>query len=416
MTTIGRKYSYLIVGLVLAYVCTLSAVVPWTGDDIKYMFSFADDGLITSVKDAWTSQIAHWQTVNGRFVAHFLIQLTLALTGRAVFVIINALAYIILILLVLKICGRDFKDWKSTLAVSILILLALPTKFVPTCQIGYIWMFDIVLFFLVKWDCVVIKKGSASNWELIYLVPLSFLAGFSQEAIVLGIGVALAIYSIQNLSKLGAFGWAMLISFGAGAALLCLSPGNFARTAEEHGGMGNLGEMAVRIVKFFLYQRVSYIMLLLVVYLKFKLKLNIKDLYKASPFLWNAWITLIIFNLAVGVFGNRQLFGAEIIAVIITLKLFSNCLPDGLKTAQTIVACCLFGLLSFNVYSAFHARNIYQTIVTEFEKSEDGSVNCPLGFFDRHFRESGPADAWSWYVTETVKMKSHLHTSPTTHE
>jgi len=396
--------SHIILGILLFYVCLLSAIVPWTGDDIKYLFSFADGTVISSLEDAWVSQLAHWQIANGRFLAHFLVQVILGITGRTVFVVLNGLAYVALISLVLNLSGRSFKDLKSTLAVCVLVLLAMPTKYVPTCQVGYVWMFDIVLFFVVKWKRIVMEKNGVSRLNLLWLIPLAFLAGFSQEAIVIGVGFALLVYSVKNIKTLDVFGWSMLASFGIGAMLLCLSPGNFGRAAEVHGEIVGLDARALSVVKFLLYQRVSYVMLLLVIYLVVKHKVKFIDICKCAPLLWQAWAILLIFNLLIGVFGNRQLFGAEIIAVIITMKLISGFLPKGLMIPQVMVSVATFALLSFNVYSAFHARRVYDTIVEEYHNSSDGTVSHRLGFFDRHYRESGPADAWSWFVTSTVDM------------
>ena len=400
--------SLLSVGLLLVYVSIMSAVVPWTGDDITYLFSFADGTPISSFGDIWYSQIAHWHSMNGRFLAHFIVQTVLAFVGRAGFIVLNDCAYVALVFLVLKLGRRDFDDWKSVAVVCALILLALPTKFVPTCQIGYIWMFDLVLFFVLEWEKTVIDSNDSSKWNLLWLIPLSFLAGTSQEAIVIGVGFALAVYALGNMRRLGVSGWLMFLSFGIGAMLLCLSPANFQRTVQEHGSIGNLGETATIVVKFFLYQRASYFLLFVVVYLLVTGKTNIRDIYNIFPFLWNSWASLLLFNIVIGVFGNRQLFGAEIIAVIILLRTMSAYVPKCSKLPQTIVICLVTLLVSVNAASAFHSKKLYKDIVSEYENSVDGTVQCKLDFFDRHYRESGPSDAWSWYVISSVDRLLHI--------
>jgi len=412
MSKLVGKLSYLFIAILLIYVSTLSAIVPWTGDDITYLFSFSDGQVISSLQDAWNSQIVHWHQVNGRFTAHFLVQIFIALIGRTGFVAVNACAYLALIALILKLTGRDIRDWKSTLAVCVLVLLALPTKFVPTCQIGYIWMFDIVLFFIHQWNKIVVQKQDVSKWNLLWLIPLAFFAGLSNEAIVIGVSVALIIYSLKHIKNLGLYGWVLPIAFGIGAMLMCFSPANFGRTAEEHSAIGGLSEMTMGFVKFFLYQRVSYILVLFVIYLMVVKKIKFLDIYKSSSFFWNAWFTLVLFNVAIGVFGNRQLFGAELMAVILVLQLLSSFLPNGNKLPQTVITSLVVLLMVFNTYSAVRAKELYEEIVSEYETSSDGSVNCKLGFFDRHYRESGPSDAWSWYVTSTVDKYLHLNGAP----
>lgn len=408
----GYFPSILITGLLLLYVSVLAAVVPWTGDDVTYLFSFADGSPIDSLKGVFASQVAHWHCMNGRFLAHFLVQTFLVFVGRAGFVILNGLAYIVLLLLLLRLCGRPFRDWKSTLAVSVLIILAMPTKFVPTCQIGYVWMFDLALLFVAKWMDIVRDGKRPSEWNLAWLVPLSFLAGAGQEAIVIGIAAALMIYSLCHIRDLGIFGWGMLIAFGLGAMSLCLSPANFGRTADVHGTVGGMSGIGVRMIKFFLYQRVSYILLALVVWLKIARKISLASLYRSAPFFWNAWCVLILFNLAIGVFGNRQLFGAEIMAVILLLKIIDGYARRESRLPGILVCAVVAGLVTVNTVAAFHSRTLYRTILTEYESSPDGAVTCELGFFDRHFRESGPCDAWSWYVTGSVDKFLHLEGAP----
>lgn len=408
----GYFPSILITGLLLLYVSVLAAVVPWTGDDVTYLFNFADGSPISSLRDVLASQVAHWHCMNGRFLAHSLVQTVLVFVGRAGFVILNGLAYIVLLLLLLRLCGRRFRDWKSTLAVSVLIILAMPTKFVPTCQIGYVWMFDLALLFVAKWMDIVRDGKRPSEWNLAWLVPLSFLAGAGQEAIVIGIAAALIACSLMHIRSLGVLGWSMLVAFGLGAMFLCLSPANFGRTADAHGTVGGLSGFAVSTIKFFLYQRVSYILLALVVYLKFVRKVSLSSLYRISPFFWNAWGVLVAFNLIIGVFGNRQLFGAEIMAVILLLDIIGAYGTPGFKLPGMLAGAAVAGLVTVNTVAAFHSRTLYRTILTEYESSPDGAVTCELGFFDRHFRESGPCDAWSWYVTGSVDKFLHLEGAP----
>lgn len=71
----------------------------WTdliADDYRYCFSYADDTRIESVAQIFPSMAAHRQSMNGRVVPHFLVQLFLLLP-KGVFDVVNALFFVLLI-------------------------------------------------------------------------------------------------------------------------------------------------------------------------------------------------------------------------------------------------------------------------------------------------------------------------------
>jgi len=71
----------------------------WTdliADDYRYCFSYADDTRIESVAQIFPSMSAHRQSMNGRVVPHFLVQLFLLLP-KGIFDAVNALFFVLLI-------------------------------------------------------------------------------------------------------------------------------------------------------------------------------------------------------------------------------------------------------------------------------------------------------------------------------
>ena len=71
----------------------------WTdliADDYRYCFSYLDDTRIESVAQIFPSMAAHRQTMNGRVVPHFLVQLFLMLP-KGVFDVVNALFFALLV-------------------------------------------------------------------------------------------------------------------------------------------------------------------------------------------------------------------------------------------------------------------------------------------------------------------------------
>ena len=77
----------------------LSFLTPMIADDYNYCFSFADGRRISSVGAIIESMIAHRRAVNGRIVAHSLVQLFLMLP-KAVFNVANGLAAAVFVFLI----------------------------------------------------------------------------------------------------------------------------------------------------------------------------------------------------------------------------------------------------------------------------------------------------------------------------
>ena len=69
-----ERYGFIISVLLLCtFVYVLSINALWLGDDITYGYHIATGEEISSVVDAFTSQVRHYEVMNGRFPAHFLV-------------------------------------------------------------------------------------------------------------------------------------------------------------------------------------------------------------------------------------------------------------------------------------------------------------------------------------------------------
>ena len=93
-----------------------------------------------------------------------------------------------------------------------LIFIGFRTKFTPTCQIGYPWMFALVTGYLL-----VLRKFSKeqqSPWKmynLIWAIPFAIIAGWSQEALVIGVSAALGLMVLLNIKKVTLPQWVLLV-------------------------------------------------------------------------------------------------------------------------------------------------------------------------------------------------------------
>ena len=118
-----------------AVVAWLSAGVLWLGDDVDYGFFIVDSiwnshGSIDSVAEFFQSQANHYINVNGRFVAHALVQLFCAVLGQKVFAVCNGLVYCLFVMLLLKVAGVGLRrQMRSPAAVA-------AGRKPPTCAIS----------------------------------------------------------------------------------------------------------------------------------------------------------------------------------------------------------------------------------------------------------------------------------------
>lgn len=200
-TRIKIALSFSVIAIVAIIIYFFSANVPWVCDDIRYQFNLAADSdiqRINSIVDIFSSQWEHYMTVNGRYVAHWLVQFFCGLLGQTTFSICNAFIYIAYIMLVLKLGKGDIKEPLVIISASILTLIACDIPYGPAFQIGYVWMF--VLTFI--WLYLFFKVNTNSFLQLSLLFIFSLIAGNGHEAINIGVSGAIIIFMLFNFKKI----------------------------------------------------------------------------------------------------------------------------------------------------------------------------------------------------------------------
>jgi hypothetical protein len=413
------------IATVPVFVLVFSLMALWLGDDITYKYSFKDGTQISSLSDVVTSQIEHYKTVNGRTVAHFLCQLYLPFFGKTAFAVSNTLVWTVLLLLMASLFKVQYDDWKRMALLAFLIILGFRTKFTPTCQIGFPWMFVLVTAFLLilrKYDKENEHRWSA--WHLLWAAPFAIIAGWSQEALVIGIGMALGVFILLNIRKVSWKQWILLACFAVGAALLCLSPATLGRTSETHGGSNLLPPAVLSFAKLGFYLRITYLMLAFLLYLRIFRKIKFKELFSNTAFYWIVWVVMLAFNLFIGVYGNRQLFGMEFAAIAIIVRYVQlYILPEKekYKTAGTIVLAALALWVAVvavaNARFLNHHGKVLDYIDASYKESEDGMVYYDFSAKEVTFKDTYPSDVFTWYALNTLdrsyNSEKHLQVVPT---
>lgn len=327
-----RKYDFGIkAGIALLFcgiICCFSALAPWVGDALFYCLKISprppEQNLppftsehLQNFEDIIKSNIVHWQYMNGRFIAHVIVQTVSLYLGKTGFAVVNALAYVWLVWVILRLAGIKRANIRQFLAVWLLVFICLPTKMIPAFQIGYIWMYALTGTFLIYY----FKASSEKfGWfKILCLALLSICAGNSQESLSIPVGGALIITALPRLKRLTAAEWIMLISYGAGGLALCFSPASLNRVETTAGA-----SWIYSIAMFCLMSRGIYILAFATLSLKISTHESLKRLFRGMGFFIIALAIALIFNFAIKVTVTRQLYGMEFLSIILTMHLFAS--------------------------------------------------------------------------------------------
>lgn len=187
-----RKHaaSWLVLGGVFLLMLLCNVMTLYMADDFAYMLSFFDRQPIDSIWDIIPSMAAHAKSMNGRLVAHGLVQLSLIMP-RWVFDIVNSAAFCLFVKLVSNISGQKKDTWFIQLGVFCAIWLYVPAfgqvMLWQDGAINYLWAVVGGTLFL----CPFISRfmnGDVSAWlknpvlKLCFLL-FAFLVGAYSESI-----------------------------------------------------------------------------------------------------------------------------------------------------------------------------------------------------------------------------------------
>ncbi len=235
----------------------LNLISPFWGDDYVYRFVFdarhyydeSFSRLVASWRDIWDSQVAHYLCTNGRFVVHVLAQGFLYAGQGWVWALANTLCLVANVYLLLRVsCPRaeSRPAWQQNFLLALaLYWLLLPHPgqlfFWLTGSCNYQWAALMVLGFLNLW---LLPAPRRVGW---LLYPVALLAGNGNEALSLGLALALTGFAAWRHRELTARQFAGLACFLLGTASNAFSPGVAARVAMAGESVSNAG-LATRAV------------------------------------------------------------------------------------------------------------------------------------------------------------------------
>lgn len=367
-------------------VAVMGAIVQWLGDDVNYRFFITDaiwtsSGDINSFSDLFRSQGNHWMYVNGRAVAHTLVQFFCAMVPKGAFVICNAAVYVAFIWLIARCAGvkRPLRHPMSVATIAVLLPLAFVTKMMPSCQIGFVWMFVLVLL----WLRLFFSHRRHGIFVSILILVLGFLAGNGQEALTIGVSAALGIWWLHRRGRIGRWRTWWLVAFWCGTLSCCLSPATVGR------GTALTISLSDTLVYMLVAFRMPYILLAVIGWKCLRHQFVFKKFYRKNALYFNSAIVLLTFNLVIGVYSNRQLFGIELMSMLMLLRILR-------RHAFSKPWIVFFGVVSMvfcarQIYLAKNVSDQFDEIERLYVESDDGRVyyNRTLAsdnIFEREFK------------------------------
>ena len=174
-------------------------------DDYRYCFSYADDSRIESAAQIFPSMAAHRLTMNGRVIAHFLVQLFL-LPPKAVFDVVNAAVFAALLLLICRLCDPSGPNVLLLLAAFACLWIFQPdfgqVFLWLDGSVNYLWCAALCLLWLLPWARRLTEDRSPAKDVRILYVPFSFVVGaWSENATVALVAMALCFLLLELFEK-----------------------------------------------------------------------------------------------------------------------------------------------------------------------------------------------------------------------
>ncbi len=397
-----RRPSAIISCLILAglavLVCMISAWVVWLGDDIFFAFNLAVSDWLDKVDtfgEIIESQAYYYMNRNGRFVTHCVVQFFSGFAGQMPFALLNAAMWVAFVLVLARLSGVNWRQSpRGVLVLAILSFVCLRTQFTPPTQVNYIWAMTAALLIVEQF----FSTAARPRWyALPALAVCSFLAGWGQESFSSGLAAAMWIYAVFHLRTMTWRQWSIVVPFTAGMLCLCLAPGNFAK-------LGTLSSLHITPVATAYFLRATYLLMALVLVLLVTHRVSLSRLYRQEAFWFNAMFFMMVFNLIVRVYCNRQLFGIEVVSIILLVKLLRRYPLTYAAWVKKAGVALLVALLALVVVDDFNKiaerRAVVDKIARLYQASPDGVVYCDIDDKDYWYYDEDPmnsVNSWSLY-------------------
>lgn len=357
------------------------------GDDFAYGGSFKENGkVLNSFNDLVDSMTAHWQSVNGRILVFSAVSSFAMVESKWLFNTLNTFFFLLLVIYGKKLIARS----ESTpilnyilLGIGYWFLLPTPAESMFSSiaySVMYLWSSVVNLIFIYLFYNVIFKN---KKYNIIFLIIISFIAGWSHEAIAVGVMAAIGIYSLIRIKYSTKHQWLMFAFYLIGFCLLFFSPGNFNRASGLLSGNLILN-LTYGIFKFFIYAYAFDLFLIVAIVLFVKKKKFLFSFLRERMFFNIIIIVTILFNMATNFSGNgRVLFLSETLIIIYLIDLLNNYFK-GKESIKSVILVGLSVIIAIQYFieipRCIRYKEKLEQIYSDYDNSKDGYVRNPSDF------------------------------------
>lgn len=379
--------SFFILFSLALYVGVCSYNTLWLEDDGGYMFVFSSNQQdkfpltekhISSIDDVIQSQKAHYLTMNGRVVAHTIVQLINPFIPKIIFSLLNAIAYVLFVCLTV-IMGLSFRSNQRTrllsifkhplaiLYVALFSLFSLMLRFSPTSAM-YIWMYDLVLTYLL----ILLFYKPKSQWWSLLLFPFAIIIGNAHESICIGLALGLLLYGIRNIKYLKINDYTLLIGFALGVLIIVCSPASQNRA--------NHTDFSYNVFLSVIYLRATIVFIILMYRIIIIGNFN-RSLYRNNSILIDSFLGCLLFCIIIMNTSSRPLYGAEVLAMILAVSVWPKAnINKSITTVSLIVISIIVLIQSIRYVILMNERKRqFLNISEQYASSKNGDVFIEFG-------------------------------------
>ena len=373
------KKSYILLSAALIlyaiYFVWISFQFPYIVDDFYYRYIYMHNygARIGSIQDIITSQLWHYQNINGRSIIHSLLQLILLVVNNKLIInIINTIVWIALAhTIVLSTTSKEYRKPVYWLIAIIGLRFTLPAGYnIPFWIAGhfnYYWTSLYALFILG-----IYRKPLLTTRRIYYPLYIfaAFIMGWSHESLAVGISLArlVDVFVRQGHSLLHI---SMCIACCLGCAIMVIAPGNYRRFSVEEI---TLTQTLVKTGSILLQARLFYVALLLLLYGLYQRKELTLQFIKEQ----RIYIVAMLGNLAFCAFigaGERAMFFAELFALLVTICYIYTFYHKYITNRVGLTLLILF--IGYECIFAHNWKRLYDEVnrtITQFETSSTNFV------------------------------------------
>ena len=323
-------FGIIVVVLVGGLMYRLNSLTPFSSDDFNYHYSFLDGNKIGSLLDVIESQKAHYQVMNGRIPAHFLMQL-FTIFGKSIFNVANTLVYMSFLMIIMYLIRGT---WKVT-PFSFVLLFIGSWYYLPSFgstvlwmdgSFNYLWTTTIVLLAMLPFKNMNIYNHHVN--KVIFPI-ISLIAGWCNETTSAGFiffQICFIAYLLYTKKKHVIVYIVSIVMSLIGYALMTFSPGQLHRLDSVSGGkislLTNINDFIVVMGDRYYVEVIIFILLLTIsVLLKRDKEIN----YLATLFFVTAVAASTTIILAgVKTTPDRAYFGIHVFIIIAIGMLIKN--------------------------------------------------------------------------------------------